>query len=101
MRQRQQRDEAGYAPAVQLSTYLLPSGHIEIRIRGNGPGIPAAVRASIFQPFFTTKVAGEGTGLGLALAHDIVVRDHGGILTVDSCENEFTEFVICLSAPSH
>ena len=99
VRQRQQRGEAGYAPAVQLSTRLLPSGPVEIRIRDNGPGIPAAVRASIFQPFFTTKTAGEGTGLGLALAHDIVVRDHGGTLTVDSRENEYTEFVICLPVP--
>ena len=99
VRQRQQRGEAGYTAAVQLSTELLPSGHVEIRIRDNGPGIPAGVRASIFQPFFTTKVAGEGTGLGLALAHDIVVRDHGGTLTADSAENEFTEFVICLPVP--
>ena len=99
VRQRQQCGEAGYVPTVQLSTHLLPSGHVEIRIRDNGPGIPAAVRASIFQPFFTTKVAGEGTGLGLALAHDIVVRDHGGTLTVDSRENEYTEFVICLPVP--
>ena len=100
VRQRQQRGEPGYAPAVHLSTQLLPSGHVEIRIRDNGPGIPEAVRASIFQPFFTTKVAGEGTGLGLALAHDIVVRDHDGTLTVDSTENEFTEFTICLPVPA-
>ncbi|GAA4051611.1 hypothetical protein GCM10022409_43100 [Hymenobacter glaciei] len=99
VRQRQQCGEAGYAPAVHLSSRLLPSGHIEISVRDNGPGIPAAVRACIFQPFFTTKATGEGTGLGLALAHDIVVRDHGGTLTVDSCENEFTEFIICLPVP--
>ena len=101
VRQRQQRGEVGYAPAVHLSSQLLPSGHVEIRIRDNGPGIPAAVRASIFQPFFTTKAAGEGTGLGLALAHDIVGRDHGGTLTVDSRENEFTEFIICLPVPGN
>ena len=100
VRQRQQCGEAGYAPTVQLSTQLLPSGHVEIRICDNGPGIPAAVRASIFQPFFTTKKAGEGTGLGLALAHDIVVRDHGGTLTMNSAENEFTEFVMCLPVPA-
>ena len=99
VRQRQQRREPGYSPTVQLSTRLLPSGHVEVRIRDNGTGIPAAVRASIFQPFFTTKSAGEGTGLGLALSHDIVVRDHGGTLDVDSCENEFTEFTICLPPP--
>ena len=96
MRQRQQRGEAGYAPTVELSTQQLPAGHVQVRVRENGPGIPAAVRASIIQPFFTTKAAGEGTGQGLAMAHDIVVRDHGGTLTVDSAENEYTEFVICL-----
>ncbi|GAB3733409.1 hypothetical protein GCM10027594_15120 [Hymenobacter agri] len=100
VRQRQQSGENGYAPLVQLASQLLPSGHVEIRIRDNGCGIPAAVQASIFQPFFTTKKAGDGTGLGLALAHDIVVRDHGGTLTVESVENEFTEFTICLPAPT-
>ena len=99
VRQRQQRGEAGYVPAVQLSTQLLASGQVEVRVRDNGPGIPVAVRASIFQPFFTTKVAGEGTGLGLALAHDIVVRDHSGTLTVESHENEYTEFTMCLPVP--
>ena len=98
--QRRKRGEAGYTPTISLRTALLPSGHIEIRVRDNGPGIPAALQASIFQPFFTTKPSGEGTGLGLALAHDIVVRDHGGTLTVDSHENEYTEFSICLPVPA-
>lgn len=62
----------------QLITYLLPSGHVQVQIRDNGPGIPEAVRAIIFQPFFTTKVASKGTGLGLSLAHDILVRSHDG-----------------------
>ncbi|MDQ2769043.1 MAG: ATP-binding protein [Bacteroidota bacterium] len=100
VQQRRQRGEAGYTPTISLRTSLLPSGHVEIRVRDNGPGIPAAVQANIFQPFFTTKPSGEGTGLGLALAHDIVVRDHGGTLTVESCENEFTEFSICLPGPA-
>ena len=99
VQQRRQRGEPGYMPTISVRTALLPSGHVEIRVRDNGSGIPAAVQANIFQPFFTTKPSGEGTGLGLALAHDIVVRDHGGTLTVDSRENEFTEFSICLPGP--
>ena len=100
VQQRRQRGEPGYTPTISVRTALLPSGHVEIRVRDNGPGIPAAVQANIFQPFFTTKPIGEGSGLGLALAHDIVVRDHGGTLTVDSRENEFTEFSICLPGPA-
>jgi signal transduction histidine kinase len=69
---------------------------VEIRVRDNGTGIPDAVRERIFEPFFTTKPAGEGTGLGLSLSYDIVVKQHGGQLTVDSAINEFTEFVITL-----
>ena len=69
---------------------------VEIRVSDNGTGIPEAVRSKIFQPFFTTKPAGEGTGLGLSLSYDIVTKGHGGTLTVESKEGEGTEFLIIL-----
>ena len=69
---------------------------VEIRVRDNGTGISDDVRDKIFEPFFTTKPAGEGTGLGLSLSYDIVVKQHGGQLTVDSRIDAFTEFVITL-----
>ena len=69
---------------------------VEVCVRDNGTGIPEAARSKIFQPFFTTKPSGEGTGLGLSLAHDIVTQGHGGTLSVDSREGEFTEFVLRL-----
>ncbi len=62
----------------------------------NGTGIPEEIRRKIFEPFYTTKPAGKGTGLGLSLSHDIIVKTHGGELTVNSREGEGTEFVIRL-----
>ncbi|MBO2010574.1 histidine kinase [Siccationidurans soli] len=93
VRQRQQTGEAGYAPTVSISTRNLGK-EVEIRVRDNGAGIPAAVRAKIFQPFFTTKPTGEGTGLGLSLSYDIITQGHGGTLVVESEEGKGTEFVI-------
>jgi len=69
---------------------------IEIRIRDNGAGIPPEVRAKMFNPFFTTKPTGEGTGLGLSMAHDIIVKQHGGRIDVETKLGEFTEFIIAL-----
>ena len=69
---------------------------VEIRVRDNGTGISKSVRDKIFEPFFTTKPAGEGTGLGLSLSYDIIVKQHGGQLTVDSQIDAFTEFLITL-----
>jgi len=98
VRQRQQRGgEAGYAPTVGISTRKVGE-KIEIRVRDNGPGIPEAVRAKIFQPFFTTKPTGEGTGLGLSLSYDIVTQGHGGTLSVASQEDSYTEFLVSLPA---
>jgi signal transduction histidine kinase len=97
VRQRQQTGEAGYAPTVSISTRRVGQ-EVEIRVRDNGAGIPAAVRAKIFQPFFTTKPTGEGTGLGLSLSYDIVTQGHGGTLAVESEEGQGTEFVISLPA---
>jgi len=72
---------------------------VEIRIRDNGTGIPAEVREKMFNPFFTTKPAGEGTGLGLSISHDIVVKQHAGSIEVDSEPGEYTEVRIVL--PRH
>ncbi|OGX81203.1 hypothetical protein BEN48_06250 [Hymenobacter glacialis] len=94
VRQRQLTEERGYIPTVSLSTRLA-EGLVEIRVRDNGLGIPEAVQQKIFQPFFTTKPSGEGTGLGLSLSYDIVTQGHSGTLTVDS-EPGNTEFLIGL-----
>jgi signal transduction histidine kinase len=73
-------------------------GQAQISIIDNGTGIPEELKARIFQPFFTTKPTGEGTGLGLSLAYDIVTKGHGGTLTVESKEGQGTTFVITLPA---
>ncbi|WP_375418319.1 ATP-binding protein [uncultured Hymenobacter sp.] len=99
VQQRQQRGEAGYQPTVSVRTRQV-GAHVEIRVRDNGTGIPAAVRARIFQPFFTTKPTGEGTGLGLSLSYDIITKGHGGTLRVESREGEGTEFIVSLPGPA-
>jgi two-component system NtrC family sensor kinase len=73
---------------------------VEIRIRDNGTGIPPDVRAKMFNPFFTTKPAGEGTGLGLSMSHDIIVKQHGGRIDVETAPGQFTEFTIVLPRTS-
>src|SRR6202012_6180142 len=70
--------------------------HVEIRIRDNGTGIPQEVKEKMFNPFFTTKPAGEATGLGLSMSHDIIVKQHGGKIDVETEPNVFTEFIITL-----
>jgi signal transduction histidine kinase len=84
-----------YEPVLKAATKNL-GDRVEIRIRDNGSGIPLEVRERIFNPFFTTKPAGEGTGLGLSISHDIVVKQHAGSIEVDSQPGEFTEFRIVL-----
>jgi signal transduction histidine kinase len=69
---------------------------IEIRIRDNGNGIPASIRDKLFEPFFTTKPTGQGTGLGLSLSYDIVVKEHNGELAFETEDGKFTEFIIKL-----
>ena len=86
---------ADYQPTLWVSTKQL-ADTIEIRVRDNGTGIPESVKAKIFQPFFTTKPTGEGTGLGLSLSYDIVTKGHGGTLEVESVEGEGTTFIIKL-----
>ena len=99
-RQQQERETgtlAGYAyrPAVKVSTKQTPVG-IEIRIVDNGIGIPDELEGKIFQPFFTTKPTGSGTGLGLSLSYDIITKGHSGTLEVESEEHKGTTFTIML-----
>ena len=85
-----------FSPELKVSTGMSDQG-VEIRFRDNGPGIPRAIHQSIFEPFFTTKPSGQAnTGLGLSICKDIIYQEHGGILTLESRENEFTEFIIRL-----
>ena len=72
-----------YEPTLAASTNNL-GDRVEIRIRDNGTGIPPEVKEKLFNPFFTTKPAGEGTGLGLSISHDIIVKQHGGSIEVDT-----------------
>ena len=98
-----QKDFTGlnnYQPAVHVQTRCV-DGQVEIRVNDNGTGMPDAVKAKIFQPFFTTKPTGEGTGLGLSLAYDIVTKGHGGSLLVESQEGEGTELMITFKRADH
>ena len=84
-----------YTPSVSVTTQQLDN-QIIIKVKDNGMGMPESVRAKVFQPFFTTKPTGQGTGLGLSLAYDIVTKGHGGSLEVESTEGVGSEFVIKL-----
>jgi two-component system NtrC family sensor kinase len=88
-------DGSDYEPTLVAATKNLGDS-VEIRIRDNGTGIPPEVKEKLFNPFFTTKPAGEGTGLGLSISHDIIVKQHGGSIEVDTQPGEFTEFKIVL-----
>jgi two-component system, NtrC family, sensor kinase len=90
----------GFDPVVSATTRDL-GDHIEIRIRDNGTGIPPEVKQKMFNPFFTTKPAGEGTGLGLSMSHDIIVKQHGGTIDVETEPGQFTEFTVRLPRTSH
>ncbi|MBV9462153.1 MAG: HAMP domain-containing protein [Bradyrhizobium sp.] len=84
-----------FEPVLSAATKSL-GNRVEIRIRDNGTGIPEGVKEKMFNPFFTTKPAGEGTGLGLSMSHDIVVKQHGGSIDVNTEPGSFTEFIITL-----
>ncbi len=92
---RKESGEDAFEPTLSASTKNL-GNRVEIRIRDNGTGIPLEVKEKMFNPFFTTKPAGEGTGLGLSMSHDIVVKQHGGKIDVDTEPGVFTEFIITL-----
>ena len=95
-KRKEQDDSVCYEPSLLASTKNLGEG-VEIRIRDNGTGIPPEIKEKMFNPFFTTKPAGEGTGLGLSITHDIIVKQHSGSIEIDSEPGEYTEVRIALS----
>jgi len=94
-RRKMEIGNSGFEPILTATTRALGDA-VEIRIRDNGTGIPAEVKQKMFNPFFTTKPAGEGTGLGLSMSHDIIVKQHGGTIEVETEPGQFTEFTIVL-----
>jgi signal transduction histidine kinase len=94
-KRRKTGNDPEFQPTLKVSTSDV-GGAVEIRVRDNGTGIPAEIRDKLFQPFFTTKPTGEGTGLGLSISYEIVTKEHGGTITVDSEVGEFTAFTIRL-----
>lgn len=92
---KKKKSGSGFTPILSICTQN-QNGKIEIRIKDNGNGIPSSIKKQIFTPFFTTKPAGEGTGLGLSLSYDIITKVHGGELKFVSEEGQFTEFIITL-----
>jgi signal transduction histidine kinase len=98
-KRKSENGEANFEPVLSAATKNL-GHHIEIRIRDNGTGIPPEVKDKIFNPFFTTKPSGEGTGLGLSMSHDIIVKQHGGSIDVETVPGLFTEFKIVLPRAS-
>ncbi len=94
-----QETNDSFEPTLAAATKNL-GDHVEIRIRDNGTGIPDEVKEKMFNPFFTTKPAGEGTGLGLSISHDIIVKQHAGSIEVETQPGEFTEFRIVLPRTS-
>jgi signal transduction histidine kinase len=93
--ERSKKGEPGYAPTVTVTAQVITSNQLQVAVKDNGPGIPDSIKDKIFQPFFTTKPTGQGTGLGLSLSYDIV-KAHGGELKVETCENEGSTFTIKL-----
>ena len=93
---KQKQNIEGYEPTVSVSTKKIDD-KVEIRVKDNGNGIPQKVLDKIFQPFFTTKPTGQGTGLGLSLSYDII-KAHGGEIKVETTEGKGSEFIIQLPA---
>jgi signal transduction histidine kinase len=94
--ERQRAEGMGYEPTVSVSTKKL-NDKVEIKVKDNGNGISQNIVDKIFQPFFTTKPTGQGTGLGLSLAYDII-KAHGGDIKVDTKEGQGSEFIIQLQS---
>ncbi len=92
---RKQINDPNFQPTVEVSTRFIDN-QIEFSIKDNGNGIPESIKSKIFQPFFTTKPSGEGTGLGLSLSYDIITKGHNGTIEIESIENEGTTFIIKL-----
>ena len=95
MKRKAEANGGDYEPSLAAATKSLGDS-VEITIRDNGTGIPPEAKEKLFNPFFTTKPAGEGTGLGLSISHDIIVKQHAGSIEVDTQPGEFTEFRIVL-----
>lgn len=95
VREKKKNADPSYQPTVTASTALIDN-QVEIRVLDNGIGIPDSIKAKIFQPFFTTKPTGEGTGLGLSLSYDIITKGHNGGLEVKTEADGATEFIIQL-----
>jgi signal transduction histidine kinase len=95
VQQKKQQLNGQYQPQVTVTTQAI-GNKIEIRVKDNGTGIPESVKGKIFQPFFTTKPTGEGTGLGLSLSYDIITKGHGGSLQVESKAGEYTVIIVSL-----
>ncbi|MBE7176157.1 MAG: histidine kinase [Mucilaginibacter polytrichastri] len=93
--ERRKTAQEGYKPLVKVWTGIR-NGQLEVRVRDNGTGIPESIRNKILQPFFTTKPAGEGTGLGLSLSYDMIAKVHGGSMDIESVEGEYTEFTVSI-----
>ncbi|WP_439698354.1 sensor histidine kinase [Mucilaginibacter sp. AW1-7] len=93
--EKKKQNIAGYEPTVTVVTKKLPNA-IEITVSDNGTGIPQKVLDKIYQPFFTTKPTGQGTGLGLSMSYDIITKGHGGELKVETAEGEFARFIITI-----
>lgn len=88
--------QIAYKPTVTVRTAYV-NNQVEVHVLDNGTGMPESVKAKLFQPFFTTKPAGSGTGLGLSLSYDIITKGHGGTITVDSTPGEGTEFTLSVA----
>ncbi|AMR32803.1 hypothetical protein A0256_15945 [Mucilaginibacter sp. PAMC 26640] len=97
VQQKQKLALEGFKPTVSVTTFLAGDA-VKIMVRDNGIGIPDEIKDKILQPFFTTKPTGEGTGLGLSLSYDIIVKAHGGKIDIISKEGEYTEFIISFPA---
>jgi signal transduction histidine kinase len=99
LNEKRKKSGEDYEPILTVSTRRIPPGSegwptLEIKISDNGIGVAGPILGKIFQPFFTTKGPGQGTGLGLSLAYDIVNKEHGGQIDVDTHEGEYAEFII-------
>jgi len=98
--EKKKQSNNGYEPTVSVSTKKMHSlqgnGGIEIHVKDNGMGISQKTLDKIYQPFFTTKPTGQGTGLGLSLSYDIITKGNGGNITAETQEGEFAEFIIQL-----
>ena len=93
--EKKQTADSAYVPTISVGTHR-NADTVSIYIRDNGPGIDTALSKKIFEPFYTTKPTGEGTGLGLSLSYDIITQGHGGTLTVESVEGQGAAFIVTL-----